>query len=444
MTKQRQLKLGVMLHGAGGHMASWRHPNATIDARVNFKFYKQLIEKAEAAKLDLAFVADGLYIHEKSLPHFLNRFEPLTILSALAAVSSRIGLVGTLSTSYSEPFTVARQFASLDKLSDGRAGWNAVTSPLEGSALNYGKGEHPEHGERYLIATEFLEVTKGLWDSWEDDAFIRNRETGMFFEPGKMHRLHHKGKYFSVEGPLNISRSKQGQPVIFQAGSSEPGKDLAAKEADAVFTAHETIEQAVEFYRDVKARAIANGRSPDDILIFPGISPIIGKTDEEAHQKYLEIANLVSIDDALNYLERYFDHFDFRQYLLDEPFPELGDIGKNSFQSTTDRIKEMAKQEHLTLREVALRVTSPKTNFIGTPEKIADLIQTWFEAGAADGFMIGGPVLPDGLIDFVDHVLPILQKRGLFRTEYESDTLRGNLGLKIPRNRYERDEVTNK
>ncbi|MFJ5622349.1 LLM class flavin-dependent oxidoreductase [Peribacillus loiseleuriae] len=444
MTKKRQLKLGVMLHGAGGHMASWRHPNATIDASVNFKFYKQLIEKAEAAKLDLAFVADGLYIHERSLPHFLNRFEPLTILSALAAVSSKIGLVGTLSTSYSEPFTVARQFASLDKLSDGRAGWNAVTSPLEGSALNYGKGEHPEHGERYLIATEFLEVTKGLWDSWEDDAFIRNRETGMFFEPGKMHRLHHKGKYFSVEGPLNISRSKQGQPVIFQAGSSEPGKDLAAKEADAVFTAHETIEQAVEFYRDVKARAIANGRSPEDILIFPGISPIIGKTDEEAHQKYLEIANLVSIDDALNYLERYFDHFDFRQYPLDEPFPELGDIGKNSFQSTTDRIKEMAKQEHLTLREVALRVTSPKTNFIGTPEKIADLIQTWFEAGAADGFMIGGPVLPDGLTDFVDHVLPILQKRGLFRTEYESDTLRGNLGLKIPRNRYERDEVTNK
>lgn len=424
-----------MLHGVGSSTSLWRHPEILSDASVNFELYKSWVEKAEAGKFDLAFIADGLYINEKSIPHFLNRFEPLTILSALAAVSKRIGLVGTLSTSYSEPFTVARQFGSLDMISGGRAGWNIVTSPLEGSALNYSKKEHPDHSRRYRIATEYVEVTRGLWDSWEDDAFVRDKEAGVFFDPAKMHALNHEGEFFSVKGPLNIARSKQGQPVIFQAGASEVGKDYAAKQADAIFTGHETLEEAVAFYEDVKRRAAAFGRYPDNVLVFPGIGPVIGSTEEEAERKYQEVVDLVSPANALLYLGRYFEHHDFSQYDLDAPFPELGELGRNSFQSTTDKIKQIAKERSLTLRQVALSVATPRPVFIGTPEQVADRVQQWFEAGAADGFMVGSSV-PHGLEDFIEHVVPILQERGLFRTEYEEDTLRGNLGLPIPANRY--------
>ncbi|WP_337099855.1 LLM class flavin-dependent oxidoreductase [Paenibacillus sp. YIM B09110] len=435
MAKRKQLKLGAMLHGVGSSTSLWRHPDIPSDASVNFELYKSWVEKAEAGKFDLAFIADGLYINEKSIPHFLNRFEPLTILSALAAVSKRIGLVGTLSTSYSEPFTVARQFGSLDMISGGRAGWNIVTSPLEGSALNYSKKEHPDHSRRYRIATEYVEVTRGLWDSWEDDAFVRDKEAGVFFDPAKMHALNHEGEFFSVKGPLNIARSKQGQPVIFQAGASEVGKDYAAKQADAIFTGHETLEEAVAFYEDVKRRAAAFGRNPDNVLVFPGIGPVIGSTEEEAERKYQEVVDLVSPANALLYLGRYFEHHDFSQYDLDAPFPELGELGRNSFQSTTDKIKQIAKERSLTLRQVALSVATPRPVFIGTPEQVADRVQQWFEAGAADGFMVGSSV-PHGLEDFIEHVVPILQERGLFRTEYEEETLRGNLGLPIPENRY--------
>ncbi|MBM6387582.1 MAG: LLM class flavin-dependent oxidoreductase [Paenibacillus sp.] len=439
MTK-RQLKLGANLNGVGNSISFWRHPDIPINASVNLDFYKKQARKAEEGKFDLLFIADGLYINEKSNPHFLNRFEPLTLLSVLAGATSNIGLVATLSTSYSEPFTVARQFASLDQISGGRSGWNVVTSPLEGSALNFGKGEHPNHALRYEIAEEHLNVVKGLWDSWEDDAFVGDKENGVFFDPSKLHTLNHKGNHFSVQGPLNVARSKQGYPVIFQAGSSESGKDLAARSADAVYTGHETFEEAREFYRDVKARAVAYGRQAEDILIFPGIGPIVGRTAEEAEQKYQEIAGLVSIDHALNYLGRYFDHYDFSQYPLDEPFPEIGDVGSNSFRSTTDKIKQQAREEGLTLRQVALRASTPRTSFIGTPDQIADQIQEWFEGEAADGFNIR-TVVPNGLADFVDLVVPVLQERGLFRTEYEHETLRENLGLKIPRNRYTLERV---
>ncbi|MFB5760728.1 LLM class flavin-dependent oxidoreductase [Paenibacillus medicaginis] len=440
MVKQKQLKLGALLHGVGGGTSMWRHPDARPDASVNFELYKQWVQKAEEGKFDLIFIADGLYINEKSIPHFLNRFEPITILSALAAVSKNIGLVGTLSTTYSEPFTVARQFASLDMISGGRAGWNIVTSPLEGSALNYGGREHPEHDKRYEIATEYLEVTRGLWDSWEDDAFVRDKESGVFFDPEKLHTLNHTGKFFSVKGPLNIARSRQGQPVVFQAGSSEVGKNYASKEADAVFTGHETLEEAAEFYRDVKARAAVFGRNPEQVLIFPGISPIIGSTPEEAERKYQEIAGLVTIENALNYLGRFFEHHDFSQYPLDEPFPDIGDLGKNSFQSGTDKIKKNAREQGLTLRQVALQAATPRSGFTGTPEQVADQIQAWFEGEAADGFMIASAV-PTGLEDFIDQVVPILQERGIYRTEYESDTLRGNLGLPVPENRYTRKKA---
>ncbi|WP_136603723.1 LLM class flavin-dependent oxidoreductase [Paenibacillus dokdonensis] len=435
MAKPKQLKLGALLHGVGGGTSLWRHPDSDPGASVNFELYKSWVQKAEEGKLDLIFIADGLYINEKSIPHFLNRFEPITILSALAAVSKNIGLVGTLSTSYSEPFTVSRQFGSLDVISGGRAGWNIVTSPLEGSALNYSKKEHPEHDKRYRIATEYLEVARGLWDSWEDDAFVRNKETGVFFDPEKMHELNHEGEFFSVKGPLNIARSKQGQPVIFQAGASEVGKNYASKEADAIFTGAENLEEAIRFAQDVKARAADFGRNPNEVLICPGIGPIIGSTEEEAERKYQDVASLVTIENALNYLGRFFEHHDFSQYPLDEPFPELGDLGKNSFQSGTDKIKKDAKEKGLTLRQVAIQSATPRGNFIGTAEQVADRIQEWFEAGAADGFMLTASV-PHGLEDFVDQVVPILQKRGIFRTDYESDTLRGNLGLSVPENRY--------
>lgn len=437
---QRRLRLGANLNGVGNSISFWRHPDIPINASVNLDFYKKQAIKAEEGKFDLLFIADGLFINEKSNPHFLNRFEPLTLLSALAGATSHIGLVATLSTSYSEPFTVARQFASLDQLSGGRAGWNVVTSPLEGSALNFGKGEHPNHALRYEIAEEHLNVVKGLWDSWEDDAFIGDKENGVFFDPSKLHTLNHKGDHFSVQGPLNVARSKQGHPVVFQAGSSESGKELAARSADAIYTGHETLEEAQEFYSDVKARAVAYGRKAEDILIFPGIGPIVGRTEEEAERKYQEIAELVDIDHALNYLGRYFDHYDFAQFPLDEPFPEIGDLGSNSFRSTTDKIKQQAREQGLTLRQVALLASTPRTSFIGTPEQIADQIQEWFEGGAADGFNIR-TVVPNGLADFVDLVVPVLQERGLFRTEYEHETLRGNLGLEIPRNRYTLETV---
>ncbi|MBY0119331.1 LLM class flavin-dependent oxidoreductase [Paenibacillus xylanexedens] len=437
---QRRLKLGANLNGVGNSISFWRHPDIPVNASVSLEFYQKQARIAEKGKFDLLFIADGLFINEKSNPHFLNRFEPLTLLSALAGVTSHIGLVATLSTSYSEPFTVARQFASLDQLSGGRAGWNVVTSPLEGSALNFGKGEHPNHALRYEIAEEHLNVVKGLWDSWEDDAFIGDKEQGVFFDPAKMHTLNHKGEHFSVQGPLNVGRSKQGHPVIFQAGSSESGKDLAARSADAVYTGHETLEEAREFYRDVKARAVAYGRQAEDILIFPGIGPIVGRTEEEAEQKYQEIAELVSIDHALNYLGRYFDHYDFSQFPLDEPFPEIGEIGSNSFRSTTDKIKQQAREQGLTLRQVALLASTPRTSFIGTPDQIADRIQEWFEGEAADGFNVR-TVVPNGLEDFVELVVPVLQERGLFRTEYEHETLRENLGLEIPRNRYTLESV---
>ena len=441
MTTRRMLRFGAFLAGTGGNMASWRHPNAVADAAINLDYYRWLTKRAEAAKLDFAFFGDGLYISEKSHPNFLSRFEPLTLLAALAMETTHIGLAATLSTTYSDPYTVARQFASIDHLSRGRAGWNIVTSPLEGSALNYSRPEHPEHDLRYRMADEYLEVAKGLWDSWEDDAFVRDKASGRFIDASKMHRLNHRGEFYSVQGPLNISRCPQGRPVLIQAGSSEAGKDFAARQADAVFTGQASLEDGARFYQDVKQRAARFGRAPEEILIMPGCGPIVGSTMAEAEAKYEEIANLVSIEDALNYLGRYFNDIDFTQYDLDAPFPDLGDFGRNGWESTTDRIKELARAEGLTLRQMALRSTTSKHAFIGTPAYIADTMQAWFEAGAADGFMLTGAVLPDALIDFIEHVLPILQKRGLFRTEYEADTLHGNLGLPIPDNRYTMTEA---
>lgn len=437
MYERKQLKIGTMIHGVGEKISDWRHPTIQSDASVSFEFYKQQAQLAERGKFDFVFIADALYINEKSNPHYLNRFEPLTILSALAAVTSKIGLVGTLSTSYSEPFSAARQFASLDMISGGRAGWNAVTSGLEKTASNFSKTveDHPNHATRYKMAYEFVEVMKGLWNSWEEDAFIRNKETGEFFDVEKLHPLNHEGEYFSVQGPLNIGRSPQGQPVVFQAGSSGEGKVFSAKEADVVFAIMPSLEEAGDYYHDVKGMAAEFGRNAKDIVVMQGISPIIGETDEEAEKKYEEIASLVTIKHALSFLGRLFEHHDFTQYPLDGPFPNLDGLGENSFKSDTERIKKEASDHGFTLRQVALQEATPRTPFIGTPERVADLVQKWFDKEAADGFIIIAN-LPSGLTDFVEKVVPLLQERGLFRSEYEGDTLRKNLGLPYLENIY--------
>ena len=362
-------------------------------------------------------------------------FEPISILSALAAATSKIGLAGTLSTSYSHPFTVARQFASLDLISGGRAGWNVVTSPLEGSAKNYG-GEHPDHELRYEIADEYLEVVQGLWDSWDDGAFVRDRESGRFFDREKLHTLDHKGQFFEVAGPINIQRSPQGQPVIFQAGASDSGIALAGKYADAVFTHSPSLEETRAFSESVRQSAIEHGRLATDVKIFPGIGPIVGATVAEAEEKYRVIRDLLTIDEALAYLGRFFEHHDFTQYPLDEPFPDLGDLGKNSFRSTTDRIKAEAQKKGSTLREVALEVATPKTQFIGTGEQIADELIRWFDAGAADGFILGFPVQAEGFDDFVRYVIPALEARGRYSRTLAGTTLRDHLGLPRRESRY--------
>ncbi|WP_428429162.1 LLM class flavin-dependent oxidoreductase [Pararhizobium sp.] len=432
---QKHIPFGIMLQGPGGHMNAWKHQSGPADASVNFEFFVNTARRAEAAGIAFAFVADGLYINAQSIPHFLNRFEPISILSALAASTSKIGLVGTVSTSYSDPFTVARQFATIDQISGGRAGWNAVTTPLEGSGRNYSR-EHPDHELRYEIADEYLDVIKGLWDSWDDDAFVRNRETGVYADKSKLHTLGHKGRFFRVEGPLNIGRSKQGQPVVFQAGASDSGIKLAGKHADAVFTNGGPIEDAKVFYKQVKQSTIAQGRRAAEIGLYPGIGPVVGATAEEAEQKYQAIRNLVTIDEALLYLGRFFDHHDFSIYPLDETFPDIGDIGKNSFRATTDRIKKTGREKNLTLREIALDAATPRTAFIGTAEHIADEIIRWVEEGAADGFILGFPVIAEGLDDFATHVLPILEQRGYFNPVLEGETLRDHLGLEYRQSRY--------
>ncbi|MDR6532797.1 FMN-dependent oxidoreductase (nitrilotriacetate monooxygenase family) [Caulobacter rhizosphaerae] len=436
MTAQRQLKLGFILHGVGPGWGDWRHPNAQPGASTDFQFYKRQAQVAEAGKFDFLFVADSVYITEKSSPHYLNRFEPLTILSALAGATSHIGLVATLTVSYSEPFNVARQFASLDHISGGRAGWNVVTSWLEGSAANYSREKHYAHDVRYRLAGEYLDVVQGLWDSWEDDALTFDKAGGEFFDPKKLHTLDHKGEFFSVKGPLNISRSPQGQPVIFQAGASEDGKAFAAKRADAIFVSHEEIDTAKAYYQDIKARAAGYGRDPDQLHVLPAARPVVGRSAQEAEALYKELTELVSLDNALSMLARPFNEYDFGQHDPDGPFPlEAAEFGANSNQSAVNRIVAAVKEEGLTLRETALRFATPRGHFVGDPEQVADSLQRWFEERASDGFVLFES-LPGQLEAFVELVVPILQARGLFRADYEGTTFRESLGLDFPANRY--------
>ena len=433
--KKRQLKLGHMIEGAGRTWTDWRHPDAVPSASTSFPYYKERALLAQRGKLDFIFIADSLFITETSSPHYLNRFEPLTILSALAAATSHIGLVATVTASYTEPFNLARQLASLDHISGGRAGWNVVTSWLAGTASNFSKAEHLEHATRYRRAQEHIQVVRGLWDSWEDDALVHDKASGVFFDRSKLHTLGHEGEFFRVKGPLNIARSPQGQPVIFQAGTSEDGRNFAARNADAIFVGHDSVDDAREYYRDVKARAARFGREPETLFVLPAVAPVIGSTEAEADALWAERANLVSIEAALRMLGRSFNDYDFTRHELDAPFPKLSEAVLNSSQGAVLRITRAASEQGLTLREVALRFATPRGDFVGTPEQIADKFEAWLDGSASDGFVISES-LPGQFRRLVESVVPILQRRGSFREEYEGATFRENLGLAKPINRY--------
>ncbi|WP_404477837.1 LLM class flavin-dependent oxidoreductase [Novosphingobium sp. BL-52-GroH] len=437
MTK-RTLKLGLVTTGVGGpgQHNRWLDPNIPGDASVDIDWYVAQVLKAEAAKFDFVFIVDSQYITKDSPPHYLNRLEPLTLLSALAVATSHIGLVGTLTTSFNSPFNLARRLASLDLISKGRAGWNVVTSGDPGAAGNFGLDEHYDYDTRYGRAFEYLEVVQGLWRSYEDDAFVRDRETGVFLDHTKLHALNHKGEYFSVTGPLNLQRSPQGQPVIFQAGDSDHGRNLGAKTADAIFTHAATLEEGAAFKRDISDRAVKLGRGRDDVLILPGVSIYVGDTDEDARRIEEEYNRAdTSFDLALAEFGRSFGWHDFRQYDLDAPFPvEALDHARRSFFTQAQRIVQVATEGGLSLRQTVEKISaSRRSPFVGSAQTVAEEIIRWFEARALDGLnvMLGHP---DQFDRFVNEVVPILQARGVYRSDYDDTTLRGHLGLPKPTN----------
>ncbi len=443
MTQRRMMNLGAFIHETGQHVAAWRHPGAYAESGTVFSHAVDVARTAERGKFDLLFLADSAAVSVFGTPDSRGRmgkvvkFEPITVLSALAAVTTHLGLVATCSSTYNEPYTLARQFASLDQISGGRAGWNLVTSNNEAEAFNHGRETHQAHADRYDRAAEFAEVVTGLWDSWDDDAFIRDQESGVYYDPDKMHTLNHRGKHFAVRGPLNIARSPQGRPVLVQAGASDTGRDLAAQMAELVFTAQTTFEQAAEFYGDVMRRLPGFGRSSDDVKILPGLYPVVGRTDSEAREKFDFLQSLIHPSVGLAVLEHTIGVPNLARYPLDGPVPEMADT--NGPLSRQRLLLEAARRDKLTLWELCLLNAGPRGHLltIGTPEQIADVMEHWFKNGACDGFNVMPAWLPGSLTDFVDMVIPELQRRSLFRTEYEGKTLRENLGLPTPVSRFQ-------
>jgi FMN-dependent oxidoreductase (nitrilotriacetate monooxygenase family) len=435
---RRTLKLGAVLLGVGGpgQHDSWLDPEIPADASVDVHWYIDRARAAEAAKFDLVFIVDSQFITANSPNHYLSRLEPLTLLSAIAVHTSHIGLVGTLTTSYNEPFNVARRLYSLDHISGGRAGWNVVTSGDAGTAGNYSRAEHYDYATRYGRAHEHVRVVQGLWDSYEADAFPRDKQAGVFFDPAKQHALGHKGEYFSVVGPLNLERSPQGQPVIFQAGDSEEGRDLGASVAEAIFTHAPNLAQARAFRTELRERAAAKGRDPEQVLTLPGVSLVIADTDEEAQAKEDARVGAKSFDRTLAELGRPFGWHDFTRYDLDAPFPDVAHAGERSFRTQAEGITKLAQDNGYTLRQVVEHLrNAARTPFVGSPRTVADTIQHWFEEGGLDGINITVNA-PREFALFTDKVLPILRDRGVVRSEYEFTTLRGNLGLPVPENRH--------
>jgi FMN-dependent oxidoreductase (nitrilotriacetate monooxygenase family) len=441
-----QLRLGAFFNPTGHHVASWRHPHAQADAGINFQHYAEIARTAERGKFDMVFLADNVAMREANMEalsrsaQYIANFDPITLISALAALTSRIGLVCTATTSYNEPYHIARKFASMDHISGGRVGWNLVTSGTFAEAYNFNRDAHFGHAERYERAREFAEVVVALWDSWDDDAFLRDKESGRFFDPAKLHVLNHKGKHFGVKGPLNIPRPPQGHPVIVQAGTSDDGMDIAARFADVIFSAHWTLESCQAYFKEVKSRAAEKfGRNPEHIKVMPGLSCFAGETEEEANAKYEYMQSLIHPIVAREILSTVLGNFDLSPYPFDGPLPD--DIPMTPWsQSTMKTVIDMARNENLTIRQIALRVAGARAKMVvkGTPKQIADHMERWYVEEAADGFNVMPPTLPGGLDDFVELVIPELQRRGLFRTEYTGRTLREHLGLPRPPSRYER------
>lgn len=440
MPRTPTLKLAVFVHNAGAHPGGWRRHDSGAERLHDFDFYRELAQTAERGKFDMFFSGDAQgHMQIEGRDNFAStdsaaRLEPTTLLGALAVVTSRIGLVATASTTYNEPYALARRFASLDHLSHGRAGWNAVTSTTNSEARNFGRDANMDHDQRYDRAEEFVDVVTALWDSWEDDAFLHDREAGRFFDPDKAHATAHEGRFFRVAGPLNVARSPQGRPVIVQAGSSGPGRRLSARIADAVFTAQASIDKAKLFYTEMKQAAAEFGRDPRHMLILPSIQCTIRSTDAEARRAQDEMQAMMPDGLAISRLQMLLGGVDLSGHAPEDQLPPVPLTAGG--QAVQQQIVDMARTEKLSIRALARRVSVSRAalSLVGSPERAADVLEQWFREGAADGFALSPEYLPGGLTEFVDHVVPILQQRGLFRTEYEGTTLREHLGLPRPEN----------
>ncbi|KAB0677518.1 LLM class flavin-dependent oxidoreductase [Aureimonas leprariae] len=431
--KRRQIHLNAFLRNVGQHEAAWRLPETDVSAVTDIEHYRRLARLAEKAKLDAIFFADHPVLKDRSQDRPWDSLDPFTLIAALSGVTERIGLVATASTTYNDPYGIARRFATLDHVSRGRAAWNVVTTANAEAAANFGFEHHPDPDARYGRAAEFLDVAFGLWDSWNDDAIVGDKAGGVFVDPDRIDRLDHAGPHFRVAGPLEIPRSPQGRPVIFQAGSSEPGKELAARYAEAIFTAQPVLDEAQGFYADIKSRVRAHGRDPDKVLILPGLSFFIGGTEAEARALQDTFENLTLPTYGLAQLAR-ITGIDFSNHDLDAvvrvPAREQGGNQK----SRHDLVHHLTATETLTLRQLLRRLSAGRGHRIatGTPEQVAATIVEWFGNGAADGFNLIPPALPSSLESFVTEVLPILRSQGLFREDYEGTTLREHLGLDRP------------
>ena len=433
----KQMHLNLFIHSRGHHEASWRHPKSSPKALTDISYLVEAAQTAEIGLFDSIFLADTLVVNDDVAQAARTWLEPISTLGALAMATKKIGLIATASTSYMEPFNLARQFASLDHVSAGRIGWNIVTTWSVPAASNFGASDQVSHADRYLRAEEYVNITKALWDSWRDDAVVDNRTSGLYAKVESIRPIDHAGDYYQVAGPLNVPRCPQGRPVLVQAGSSEVGKEFAARHAEAVFTAHLEMATALDFYKDLKLRAKAQRRDPDSIIILPGFSPIIAGTEAEAKQIAKELNELTDVEVGRKRLTGRFGGYDFSHLPLDRPlstddFPDPSTV--QAARSRTEVIVGMVTREKPTLRQLLAKLAGARGHFIftGTPEQVADELELWFKSGAADGFNLMPPIIPWMLEVFVEEVVPLLQKRGIFRKEYKGTSLRDHYGLKRP------------
>ncbi|WP_241560702.1 LLM class flavin-dependent oxidoreductase [Paenirhodobacter populi] len=436
------MRLGAFLQDVGHHIAAWRHPDVPATGGISFGHYARLAQIAERGKFDAVFFGDMstiMYPEDEALGQTARavHIEPQSLLPALAMVTGRIGLISTASTTYNEPYALARRFAAIDHISGGRAGWNIVTSWTHGEALNASLAALPTHDERYVRAEEFVDVIRDLWDSFDDDAILADKDSGQFFDPARLHVLNHKGQHFQVRGPLNVTRPPQGWPVLVQAGSSDDGQALAARVAEVIFTAQTGIEDSLAFRTKIRARAAGFGRDPDGIKVMPGVMPVVGRSRAEAEDKFHRFQELIRPEIGWAIMRRHLGGHDLSGLLPDAPVPQDLPLGEGN-QSRIRLLMTVAAREGWTVRDLYWYVVGSRGHWLllGTAEEIADQLEARFTAGAADGFNIMPPWLPGGLEEFVDQVVPILQRRGLFRTDYSGTTLRDHLGLARPRGRY--------